>query len=221
MAKPEIITLPFVLLLWDYWPLKRVLSSQFSVLSEKPAGELAVAAAPRSFSFLLLEKVPLLLLSAASGVITLLAQRAGHAVRSLPASERWGNAIVAYVRYLGKAFWPSRLAVLYPHPGDSLPVWEVVAGGCGFAFDYCACVSLAGASLSGRGLALVPGYAGACDRHRLGRRAGDGRSLCLFTLHRIVCVRGLERRGDRARAEDFGGVAGGAGGFDFGNARSA
>jgi tetratricopeptide (TPR) repeat protein len=133
MAKSEIITLPFVLLLWDYWPLKRVphsvLSSQFSVLSEKPAHELSVsgAAVPRSFSFLFLEKIPLLLLSTGSGVLTLLAQRAGHAVRTLPASERWGNALVAYVRYLGKAFWPVRLAVLYPHPGDSLPVWRIIA----------------------------------------------------------------------------------------------
>ena len=129
MAKPEIITLPFVLLLWDYWPLKRaVLGSQFPVLSEKPSADPAVAGAvPRSFAFLFLEKVPLLLLSAGSGVLTLLAQRAGHAVRPLPASERWGNAIVAYARYLGKAFWPSRLAVLYPHPGDSLPIWKVIA----------------------------------------------------------------------------------------------
>jgi tetratricopeptide (TPR) repeat protein len=131
MAKSEIITLPFVLLLWDYWPLKRtaVLSSRFSVLSVKPAEELSVtgAAAPRSLSFLFLEKIPLLVLAAGSGVLTLLAQRAGHAVRTLPASERWGNAIVAYARYLGKAFWPTRLAVLYPHPGDSLPAWEIIA----------------------------------------------------------------------------------------------
>jgi tetratricopeptide (TPR) repeat protein len=129
MAKSEIITLPFVLLLWDFWPLKRVLSSQFSVLSEKRGEEFSVsgAAAPRSVSFLLLEKVPLLLLSVGCGVITLLAQRAGGAVRSLPASARWGNAIVAYVRYLGKAFWPVRLAVLYPHPGDSLSFWKIIA----------------------------------------------------------------------------------------------
>lgn len=123
MAKSEIITLPFVLLLWDYWPLKRT-----SVLSEKPVeNEVAAVPAAKSLSFLLLEKVPLLMLSAASGVLTLLAQRAGHAVRTLPASERWGNAIVAYARYLGKAFWPVRLAVLYPHPGDSLPVLKVIA----------------------------------------------------------------------------------------------
>ncbi len=130
MAKSEIITLPFVLLLWDYWPLRRVsvLSSQFSVLRTTHTEDPAVAGDPasRSFSFLFLEKVPLLLLSAGSGVITLLAQRAGHAVRTLPASERWGNAIVAYVCYLGKAFWPSRLAVLYPHPGESLPAWEII-----------------------------------------------------------------------------------------------
>jgi Flp pilus assembly protein TadD len=130
MAKPEIITLPFVLLLWDFWPLGRtpVLSSEFSVLSEATEDpDVAGALVRRSFSFLFLEKVPLLLLSAGSGVLTLMAQRAGHAVRSLPASERWGNAVVAYVRYLGKAFWPTRLAVLYPHPGGSLPAWEIVA----------------------------------------------------------------------------------------------
>jgi Flp pilus assembly protein TadD len=133
MAKSEIITLPVVLLLWDYWPLRRVqdpvLSSQFPVLKKNPVESTGVSVAPvaRSFSFLFLEKVPLLLLSAGSGVLTLLAQRAGHAVRTLPASERWGNAMVAYVRYLGKAFWPARLAVLYPHPGDSLPAWEIIA----------------------------------------------------------------------------------------------
>ncbi len=130
MAKSEIITLPFVLLLWDYWPLQRtsVLSSQFSVLSERPSENLTVTGSPvpRSFSFLLLEKVPLLMLSAGSAVITLLAQSEGGAVRTASTPGRLGNAIVAYVRYLGKAFWPARLANYYPHPG-LLPTWEVVA----------------------------------------------------------------------------------------------
>jgi Tfp pilus assembly protein PilF len=129
MAKSEIITLPLVLFQWDFWPLRRVsvLGSR-PVLSERLSDEASGTTAPvaRSISFLFLEKVPLLLLSAASGVLTLLAQRAGHAVRALPASERWGNAVVAYVRYLGEAFWPVRLAVLYPHPGDSLPDWKVI-----------------------------------------------------------------------------------------------
>jgi protein O-mannosyl-transferase len=133
MAKPQIITLPFVLLLWDYWPLRRmfgdsVLSSQFSVLKGRSTEEGAVAAGgvvPRSFSYLFLEKVPLLLLSAGSAVVTLLAQRAGHAVRVASDQVRFGNAVVAYVRYLGKAFWPARLAAVYPHPEGSLPAWEI------------------------------------------------------------------------------------------------
>lgn len=119
MAKPEVITLPFVLLLWDYWPLRRLRKS-VTVARRSDLGE-------RPFSFLVLEKVPLFLLCIGSAVITLVAQEAGHAVRGLSMTMRLGNAVVAYVRYLGKAFWPSRLAVLYPHPGRLLPAWEVVA----------------------------------------------------------------------------------------------
>ncbi len=134
MAKPEIITLPFVLLLWDYWPLRRmgggttVLSSQLSVLRTGPKEKTSDAAATvaRSFSYLLVEKLPLLLLGAGSGVITMVAQRAAHTVRGAPGGMRFGNAVVAYMRYLGKAFWPVRLAAVYPHPGP-LPVWEIVA----------------------------------------------------------------------------------------------
>lgn len=130
MAKSEVITLPFVLLLWDYWPLGRmggpVLSSQLSVLSERRMAAGAGAVPPRPFWFLFLEKTPLMVLSAASGVLTLLAQSAGHAVRKPSLWVRFGNAVVAYMRYLGKAFWPAKLAVLYPHPG-ALPVWEVLS----------------------------------------------------------------------------------------------
>ena len=137
MAKPEIITLPFVLLLWDYWPLQRmgrrsVLSSQFSVPSEGPyENGPAEGLTPRSFSFLVLEKVPLFLLAAGSGVITMLAQRSGDAVRTLggefSARARFGNVVVSYVQYMGKAFWPVRLAAFYPHPGNALPKWEILA----------------------------------------------------------------------------------------------
>jgi len=119
MAKPEIITLPFVLLLWDYWPLRRM-------FGESSAEGLPGAPVQRSFSFLFLEKMPLLLLSAGSAVITLVAQRAGHALRDVPVWVRFGNAAVAYARYLGKAFWPVRLAMPYPHPGRLLPVWEIL-----------------------------------------------------------------------------------------------
>ena len=138
MAKAEIITLPFVLLLWDYWPLRRlsigggVLGSQFSVLSERP-NEDGMGPVPRSFWFLVFEKLPLFLLAAGSGVITLLAQRSGNAVRTLggnfSARARLANVVVAYVQYLGKAFWPVRLAAFYPHPGDAIPRWEILGAG--------------------------------------------------------------------------------------------
>jgi tetratricopeptide (TPR) repeat protein len=121
MAKPQIVTLPLVLLLWDYWPLGRM-----GAVSE--AAGLPAAAAPRSFCFLVWEKMPLFVLAAADSVVTVLAQRAGSAVRTvteISVSARFENVLVSYVRYIGKAFWPSRLAPMYPHPGNSLPGWQV------------------------------------------------------------------------------------------------
>ncbi len=127
MAKPQVITLPFVLLLWDYWPLQKLI-----VTGERPISAPAVAAGmtARNFSVLLKEKLPLFALCAASAVITFTAQRAGGAMNDVyhqPFSIRVENAIVSYVRYLGKAFWPSHLAPLYPHPGNSLRIWQAVA----------------------------------------------------------------------------------------------
>jgi protein O-mannosyl-transferase len=131
-AKPEIITLPFVLLLWDYWPLGRMFSTASSASLSGNLGESldenqSCAAVPRSFSYLLLEKAPLLVLSAGSAVVTFLAQSKGDAVHRAPAWVRIGNVPVAYVRYLGKAFWPTKLAVMYPHPGRFLPGWKIAA----------------------------------------------------------------------------------------------
>jgi tetratricopeptide (TPR) repeat protein len=140
MAKPEIITLPFVLLLWDYWPLRRmwsgsesgsVLNLQFPSLSaaQSETPPLAASPKPQSFSFLCLEKLPLLLLAVGSAVMTWMAQQAGNAFRGASLRLRIGNALVAYVRYLGKAVWPVRLGALYPHPGSRLPLWQVIASG--------------------------------------------------------------------------------------------
>jgi protein O-mannosyl-transferase len=120
MAKPEIITLPFVLLLWDYWPLQRMGAG---ISSDHPP----VVSPPRSFSYLLREKIPLFVLSAASAVITLIAQKGGNAVRNASTRVRFGNAVVAYMRYIGKAFWPTHLAAMYPHLGRFLPAWQIVA----------------------------------------------------------------------------------------------
>src|SRR6202158_130004 len=123
MAKPQIVTLPFVLLFWDYWPLQRM-GGAGSVAEGSPA-----ASTPRSFRYLVWEKFPLFTLAAADSVVTMLAQRAGNAVRTVSEvslSARLGNVFVSYVRYIGKALWPSRLAAMYPRPANSLPAWQVV-----------------------------------------------------------------------------------------------
>jgi protein O-mannosyl-transferase len=117
MAKPQIVTLPFVLLLWDVWPLGRWLQPGQSTRQ-----------AESSFRWLILEKIPLFVLSGACCVITLRAQTAGGAVGSLqeyPISVRLGNAVVGYIRYLGNVIWPSKLGVLYPYPTSPIPAWEI------------------------------------------------------------------------------------------------
>jgi tetratricopeptide (TPR) repeat protein len=134
MAKPQIVTLPFVLLLWDYWPLERF-GARFGARApaahtapDAPASTLTPTPVPRSFSFLVWEKLPLFILAGADSVVTVFAQRAGDAVRSVTEvswSARLENVFVAYARYLGKAFWPTRLAPLYPRPWNSLPAWQV------------------------------------------------------------------------------------------------
>jgi Flp pilus assembly protein TadD len=108
MSKPMLVTMPFVLLLLDYWPLRRLqLETQDSKL--KP------------LSVLLLEKAPFLALSAASCAVTLWAQSGGGAVvpvAVLTFSQRAANAVAAYAGYLEKMLWPANLALLYPLAGD-------------------------------------------------------------------------------------------------------
>ena len=119
-SKPMVITLPFVLLLLDYWPLARVRGANAAASEPLPAFP---------WSRLALEKLPLLALSAASAVITMRAQQAGGAVRTtaeVSFGARIATAIWAYAMYLWKMVWPARLAPLYPHPGDSLAAWQVV-----------------------------------------------------------------------------------------------
>ena len=116
-SKPMVITLPLVLLLLDYWPLARVPGT---------------AEDKKRWSQLVLEKVPLFVLSAASAIITMHAQKTGGAVRSTAEFSfgiRIANAINAYGMYLWKMLLPSHLAPLYPHPGDSLPAWRVLLAG--------------------------------------------------------------------------------------------
>jgi len=109
MAKPMLVTLPFVLLLLDYWPLERL--------------QLCRDANHRLWFQLVREKVPFFVLSAASSVITFLVQQSGAAVATIekvPISFRITNALVSYVSYIVKTVYPSRLAVLYPLSGHDL-----------------------------------------------------------------------------------------------------
>jgi tetratricopeptide (TPR) repeat protein len=131
MSKPMLLTLPFVLLLLDYWPLRRDQPARSA--SEDPS--LALRASPPGGSApwgrLLLEKVPLLLLAAGSGVVTMLTREQTGSVVSLsvlPLSARLANAAAGYGWYLTHTFWPANLGALYPHPGRSWSILSVVGG---------------------------------------------------------------------------------------------
>lgn len=122
MAKPQIITLPFVLLLWDYWPLKRMFAQRLNCAPDKSRSR------PRSMSFLLLEKVPLFLIVLGGSILTFKAQQYADAVRTLgefSLRARLENALVSYAKYLRLLVWPQHLAPLYPHPGNGIPKWQV------------------------------------------------------------------------------------------------
>jgi Flp pilus assembly protein TadD len=110
MAKPMLITLPFVLVLLDYWPLNRIdsLASLYKAV---------------------VEKIPLFVLSIASSVITFGVQRASGAlsdIKYLPLQSRVANAFLSCARYIEKMFWPQNLAVFYPYDADSFSFWQVM-----------------------------------------------------------------------------------------------
>lgn len=123
MSKPMLVSAPVILLLLDYWPLKRIKSQKSAVKSRKSE----ISAQWSVVRGLILEKIPLLLLSASSCVITFVVQkRAIGAIPPLPLSWRVENALVSYLIYIWQTLWPTRLAAFYPHPNDTLAVWEVL-----------------------------------------------------------------------------------------------
>src|ERR1022692_3916800 len=122
MAKPQAITLPCVLLLWDYWPLRRM----FASAPEPSSGEAPATIPPKSFYLLVEEKFPLFAIAGINAFITMQAQGRGGARNYFPRLIRLGNAIVSYAQYVKKMLWPSRLALFYPHP-DSFKTWAVLA----------------------------------------------------------------------------------------------
>ena len=116
MAKPMLVTLPFAMLLLDYWPLGRMQAVNVSLNPLRPA----------TVRKLIWEKTPFFVVVSIAGVATFLTQQTGGAVKSLdsvPFGVRMANMLVSYVSYIGKMFWPGQLSFLYPHPG-ALPVWQ-------------------------------------------------------------------------------------------------
>jgi len=117
LAKPMLVTWPFVMLLIDYWPLRR-----FRAASSARRSEVATELWP-----LLREKLPLFVLAAASAIMTLIAQSREGAVRTLahdPIALRLSNALVSYAKYLLLTFWPNDLAIYYPFAG--IPAWQII-----------------------------------------------------------------------------------------------
>jgi tetratricopeptide (TPR) repeat protein len=120
LAKPMLVTLPFVLLLLDYWPLGRLHFRTGPSIG-------ALEAPPRSREQILIEKIPFLVLSLASSLVTYLIQQQQGIVApsiALPLSDRIANAIVSYAIYLRKTVLPTDLAIFYPHSGVGLPAWQ-------------------------------------------------------------------------------------------------
>src|SRR4051794_6178247 len=135
MSKPMLVTWPFVMLLLDYWPLGRfvsVVGTSRCDVSRHLSGQHGVPTSSREWSVvrgLVVEKLPLFALAAASAIMTLIAQSRGGAVRTLalePIALRLSNALVSYAKYLLLTFWPHDLAVFYPFPDAGMPAWQII-----------------------------------------------------------------------------------------------
>jgi tetratricopeptide (TPR) repeat protein len=124
MSKPMLVTVPFVLLLLDYWPLGRI---PHATLSKAPARQAASSSQLAVMGRVVIEKVPLFVLSALSSGVTLFTQfQSTGTMSQLPLAWRLNNAAVSYVIYIWQMFWPVRLAAFYPHPNDQLYLWQVL-----------------------------------------------------------------------------------------------
>lgn len=141
MAKPMLVTWPFLLLLLDFWPLNRLhLSTSGTRQVESITG----------FDFkiffkLILEKIPLFIPVIFSSIITFMAQQSRGAIgslTSLPLDIRINNALVSWISYVIKAVWPAHLIVYYPHPGNMLPIWQGAGAALLIAGSTCVAVRL-------------------------------------------------------------------------------
>ncbi len=129
MAKPMLVTLPFVLLLLDFWPLRRMAFGPSLRVTRAESGGLFANVAQASFGRLILEKLPFFGLAVAACVITFLAQKGGGAVEKIahtPIGMRMANALYSYLIYLLKMAVPHGLSVFVPHPRDAMPAMVVI-----------------------------------------------------------------------------------------------
>jgi tetratricopeptide (TPR) repeat protein len=130
LSKPMLVSLPFVLLLLDYWPLgrgQRGLQNSSKALSQSESTGAGLHKLP--VGRLIVEKIPLFVLAAASSLVTYIIQQQAGAMAGadkLPLTFRTTNALVSYISYIVKMVYPSRLAVFYPHPFNKLPVWQPI-----------------------------------------------------------------------------------------------
>src|SRR6478752_4017165 len=124
MSKPMLVSAPIILLLLDYWPLRRF-EQPSSMIGKTKISERDNQR--RIIRRLYLEKIPLFVLSAVACILTFVLQkRTAGAIPPLPFLWRVQNASVSYVIYVWKTLWPTHLAVFYPHPNDTLALWEVI-----------------------------------------------------------------------------------------------
>jgi len=158
MSKPMLVTLPFVLLLLDYWPLDRI------------KGQVSKR---------VLEKIPLIALSAVSSIATLVAQKGAVGyTEELPIFERFNNAVLSYVLYIWQMLWPVNLAVFYPHPENRLPLWQISS-----SFLLLVCVTAVAIALRKQRPYLITGW--------------------LWYLGTLVPVIGLVQVGWQGRADRY------------------
>ena len=133
MSKPMLVTLPFVLLLLDYWPLDRI------------KGQVSKR---------VLEKIPLIALSTVSSIATLVAQKGAVGyTEELPVLERFNNAVLSYVLYIWQMLSPVNLAVFYPHPENRLPLWQISS-----SFLLLICVTAVAIALRKKRPYLITGW---------------------------------------------------------------